>query len=222
LCNRYLTALTEAQASPLANAATETVALQSNRLSYHMFELLLAGIVLLVLLTTGGVYLYLRRQRQRKAIDDILFDVTPLAVWTYAPEEWRQAVTDELTWGRVDDGPTDIRICRSGVYFKNQSREHLMPLADGTRIVTFAGYLDGEGLPLKLRTRWRVITHDRNGYEQIHYHKEDFRIPVPLREKDAALNVVNYFTRWLEDHERFYAEMIPDDEPISVFGKDSF
>jgi len=186
-----------------------------------MFELLLAGIFVLVLLAAGGVYLYQRRQRQRKAIDDILFDVSPLAVWTYSPEEWRQAVSDELSWGGVDDGPTDIRICRSGVYFKNRSREHLMPLADGFRIVTFAGYL-GEGLPLKLRTRWTVTTEDRNGDKQIHYHKEDFRIPVPLREKDAAVNVVIYFTRWLEDHERFYSELIPEDDPISITGNDSF
>jgi preprotein translocase subunit YajC len=187
-----------------------------------MFDLIIAaGLFVVVLLAVGGFYLYQRRQRQRKAIDDILFDVTPLAVWTYQAEEWRQAVTDELSWGRVDDGPTDIRICRSGVYFKNQAREHLMPLADGTRIVTFAGYL-GEGIPLKLRTRWRVITQDQNGNEEIHYHKEDFRIPVPVREKDAALNVVSYFTNWLDDHEQFYAMMVPDDEPISVFGKDSF
>ena len=186
-----------------------------------MFELILVAIVVIVLLAVGGVYLYQRRQRQRKAIDDILFDVSPLAVWTYSPEEWRQAVGDELSWGRVDDGPTDIRICRTGVYFKNQKREHLMPLQDGTRIVTFAGYL-GEGLPLKLRTRWRVITQDQNGNEQIHYHKEDFRIPVPPGQKDAAQNVVIYFTMWLEDHERFYAEMIPEEDPISIFGNDSF
>src|SRR5215831_3406892 len=181
-----------------------------------MFDLIVAGIFVLVLLAAGGVYLYRRRQGQRKAIDDILFDVNPLAVWTYSAEEWRQAVNDELSWGRVDDGPTDIRICRSGVYFKNQAREHLMPLADGIRIVTFAGYLGGEGLPLKLRTRWTVTTEDRNRETKIHYHKEDFRIPVPPREKDAALNVVIYFSRWLEDHERFYAELIPEDESISI------
>ncbi len=187
-----------------------------------MFGLIIAGIFVVIFLAVGGFYLYQRRQRQRKAIDDILFDVTPLAVWTYSPEEWRQAVDDELSWGRVDDGPTDIRICRSSVYFKNQAREHLLPLADGTRIVTFAGYLGGEGTPLKLRTRWRVITQDQNGNEQIHYHKEDFRIPVPVREKDAALKVVDYFTKWLDDHMQFYTKMVPEDDPISVFGKDSF
>ena len=187
-----------------------------------MFDLLLAAILLLILLAAGGIYLYQRRQRQRKAIDDILFDVSPLAVWTYSTEEWRQAVSDQLSWGRVDDGPTDIRICRSGIYFKNRLREHLMPLADGLRIVTFAGYAGGEGMPLKLRTRWTVTTEDQNGNRKIHYHKEDFRIPVPMREKDAAINVVIYFTRWLEDHERFYAELIPEDDPISITGNDSF
>ncbi len=89
-------------------------------------------------------------------------------------------------------------------------------------MVTFAGYRGTEGSSLKLRSRWRVITRDRNGREEIKYYKEDYRIPVPLRAKDAAQNVVNYFSKWLEDNPRFYAQMVPDDEPISLMAKDSF
>ena len=176
--------------------------------------ILVAGLV-------GAGYLIYRRRRRRKAIDDILFDVNPLGEWTYSPEEWSGAV-DELSWGSADDGATQIRICRSGIYFKNPRREHLIPLNNGTRVVTFAGYLGDKTSPLKLRTRWRVVTRDEYNREQVKYHKEDFRIPVPSREKDAAENVVSYFTKWIEDNMRFYTQMVPDDEPISLFGKDSF
>lgn len=186
-----------------------------------MFDFLMIPLLAIVVAAlVGAGYLIYRRQRQRKEIDDILFDVNPLAEWTYSPEEWRTAV-DELSWGSANDGATQIRISRSGIYFKNPRREHLIPLNNGTRIVTFAGYLGGD-TPLKLRTRWRVVTEDQYGREEIKYHKEDFRIPVPPREKEAAENVVSYFTKWIEDNMRFYTKMVPDDEPISLFGKDSF
>jgi hypothetical protein len=181
-------------------------------------------IIAIVALTAGGIYLYYRRGRRRKMIDDILADVNPLAVWTYSPEEWRRA-QEELSWGNADDGPVQVRISRFGIYFKGRAREQVLPLSDGNRIVTFAGYGGAEGNPLKLRTRWRVITHDHSNEfarEQIKYYKEDYRIPVPLREQAAAQNVVNYFTKWLADHPDFYTQMLPDDEPISLFGKDSF
>ena len=186
-----------------------------------MFDFFIVPVVAIAIAgLVGAGYLIYRRGRQRKAIDDILFDVNPLAEWTYSPEEWRTAV-DELSWGSANDGATQIRISRSGAYFKSPRREHLIPLNNGTRIVTFAGYLGGNA-PLKLRTRWREVTEDQYGREEIKYHKEDFRIPVPSREKDAAENVVSYFTKWIEDNMRFYTQMVPDDEPISLFGKDSF
>ena len=187
-----------------------------------MLDLLIPVIIAIVALAAVGVYLYYRRARRRKVINDILCDVNPLAVWTYSPEEWRRAVEEELSWGRADDGSVQVRISRFGIYFKTRSREHLLPLADGTKIVTFAGYGGAEGNPLKLRMRWRKITRDQYNREQIKYYKEDYRIPVPLREQAAAQNVVNYFTKWLEDNPRFYTQMVPDDEPISLFAKDSF
>ncbi len=185
-----------------------------------MLYLLIAGA--LIALAAGGGFFYLRRARHRKVINDILFDVNPLAVWTYSTEEWRSAVEQEFSWGDADDGPVQIRISRFGIYFKGRSREHLLLLADGTRIVTFAGYGGAEGNPLKLRTHWKVTTRDEYSNERIKYYKEDYRIPVPLREHAAAENVVNYFTKWLEDNPGFYTEMLPDDEPISLFGKDGF
>lgn len=187
-----------------------------------MMTLIVVIIAILAAAAAVGGYVYYRRQAQRKAIADILYDVNPLAVWTYSPAEWQQAVAEEFSWGKADDGPADVRICRSGIYLKSKSREHLIPLADGTKIVTFAEYGGFEGSPLKLRTRWRVTTRDRHGNEEIHYYKDDHRIPVPPREKAAAENVVNYFTKWLDDNPRFYTLMIPDDEPISLFGKDGF
>ena len=188
-----------------------------------MFDFLIVPLAAILVAGLGGAgYLIYRRRRQRKAIDDILYDVNPLAEWTYSPDEWRKAVAEELSWGDPNDGATLIRICRSGIYFKNPSREHLIPLNNGTRVVTFAGYLGGENTPLKLRTRWREVTEDQYGREEIKYHKEDFRVPVPPRENEAAENVVSYFTKWIEDNMRFYTQMVPDDEPISLFGKDSF
>lgn len=186
-----------------------------------MFWIFLALIILFAGSAVGAFYLYQQRSRRRKVIGDILSDVNPLAVWTYTPDEWRSAV-EELSWGRADDGPVAVRISRFGVYFKTRSGEYVLPLMDGTRTVTFAGYSGGEGNPLKLRTRWREVTRDQYEQEQFKYYKEDFRVPVPLREQAAAQNVVIYFTRWLEDHPNLYAQLLPDDEPISVFGKDSF
>jgi hypothetical protein len=95
-------------------------------------------------------------------------------------------------------------------------------LDSGIKMVTFAGYLGIEGSSLKLRVRWRVVTHDRNGNEEIKYHKEDIRIPVPLREKEAAMKVVDYFNARLEKNLDGYTLRVPEDEPISLFGKDSF
>src|SRR5262245_35934760 len=115
-----------------------------------MVNFLFAAAVIVVLALAGAGYLVYRRRLRRQAIDDILFDVNPLAEWTYSAEEWRRAVADELSWGGADDGDTQVRICHSGIYFKNNSREHLMPLVDGQRVVTFAGYLRGEKTPLKL------------------------------------------------------------------------
>lgn len=173
-------------------------------------------------LAAGAVYWYWRRRRQAQEAAAILNDPNPLATWTYNPTEWQQAVTDEFSWARSDGGSAQIRICLSGIYVWSDSYSHVYELETSGKFVTFAGYIDAEGSALKLRVRWRRITYDRNGREEIHYYKEDYRIPVPLREKDAALRVVDFFQTRLENHLDWYTAVIPEDEPISLFGKDSF
>lgn len=185
-------------------------------------SLYLIAIVIVLALTAGGAYWYFRRRRQARAAADILNDPNPLATWTYRPHEWQQAVSDEFSWASSDGGSAQIRICQSGFYVWSDSHSRVYELETGGKFVTFAGYLGVEGNPLKLRVRWRKITHDRDGNEEIHYHKEDYRIPVPVREKEAALKVVDFFKTRLEKDLDWYTALLPDDEPISLFGKDSF
>jgi hypothetical protein len=180
------------------------------------------GIVLLLAVAAGLGYFFYRRRVQSKEIAAILDDPNPLAVWTYTPEEWRRAVEDEFSWARSDGSSAQIRICESGIYLKTDSQSHLIELAIGPKVVTFAGYRSTEGSPLKLRVRWKVVRHNRRGGEEVHYYKEDYRIPVPLREKDAAQKVVDFFTARLQNNLDAYTAVVPDDEPISLFGKDSF
>ena len=154
-------------------------------------------------------------------IAGILEDPNPLAVWTYTPEEWRRAVEDEFSWARSDGSSAQIRICETGIYLKTDSQSHLIELASGPKVVTFAGYRGTEGSPLRLRVRWKIVRHRRGG-DEVKYYKEDYRIPVPLREKDAAQKVVDFFTARLQNNLDAYTAVVPDDEPISLFGKDSF
>jgi len=180
------------------------------------------GIALLVAVLIALAVLYYRRRVRAKEIAAILDDPNPLAVWTYTPEEWRRAVEDEFSWARKDGSSALIRICEAGIYLKTDSQSHLIELASGPKVVTFAGYRGTEGSPLKLRVRWKVVRHNRSGGEEVKYYKEDYRIPVPLREKDAAQKVVDFFTSRLENNLDAYTAVVPDDEPISLFGKDSF
>lgn len=187
-----------------------------------MSQLYLIALGLFLALAAGAAFWYFRRWRQSQAAASILNDPNPLATWTYTPAEWQQAVSDEFTWGKSDGGPAQIRICRSGFYVWSDSQSRVYELETGDKVVTFAGYLGIEGSPLKLRVRWKVVTYDRDGNEETHYHKEDYRIPVPLREKDAAMKVVDFFMARLESNLAVYTALVPDDEPISLFGKDSF
>ncbi len=180
------------------------------------------GIVVLLAVVGGLGYFYYRRRVRAKEIAAILDDPNPLAVWTYSPEEWRRAVEDEFSWARSDGSSAQIRICETGIYLKTDSQSHLIELASGPKVVTFTGYRGTEGSPLKLRVRWKIVRHNRRGGEEVKYYKEDYRIPVPLREKDAAQKVVNFFTSRLENNLDAYTAVVPDDEPISLFGKDSF
>ena len=179
------------------------------------------AIVVLLAVVGGLGFFYYRRRVRAKEIAAVLNDPNPLAVWTYTPEEWRRAVEDEFSWARSDGSSAQIRICETGIYLKTDSQSHLIELASGPKVVTFAGYRGTEGSPLKLRVRWKIVRR-RKGGDEVKYYKEDYRIPVPLREKDAAQKVVDFFTARLQNNLDAYTAVVPDDEPISLFGKDSF
>ena len=187
-----------------------------------MFDLVFTAAVILLIALGGAGYIYYRRRVRAKEVATVLDDPNPLAVWTYTPEEWRRAVEDEFSWARRDGSSALIRICETGIYLKTDAQSRLIELASGPKVVTFAGYRGTEGSPLKLRVRWKVVRHNRRGGEEVKYYKEDYRIPVPLREKDAAQKVVDFFTARLENNLDAYTAVVPDDEPISLFGKDSF
>jgi LPXTG-motif cell wall-anchored protein len=187
-----------------------------------MSQLYFIGIGLLLALAAGAGFWFYRRRRQAHAAAEILNDPNPIASWTYTPQEWQQAVSDEFSWASAHGDSAQIRICQNGFYVWSDSHSRVYDLEAGGKFVTFAGYLGVEGNPLKLRVRWREITRDRNGNEEIHYYKKDYRIPVPMREKEAATKVVEFFTTRLEKHLDWYTALLPEDEPISLFGKDSF
>jgi hypothetical protein len=172
-------------------------------------------------LIAGAIFLFFQRRMKARAIAEILSDPYMLASWTYAGVEWQKAVADEFGWGNTADGSAQIYIAKTGIYLKSDSREHLIELTTRGKVVTYAGY-GGPDQPLKLRVRWQVVRRRRDGGEEIKYHREDYRIPVPSREKDAAQKVAAFFTTEMERNPGFYALLVGDDEPISLFGNDSF
>lgn len=185
-----------------------------------MALLYLIAIGMLLVFVAG--YWYFRRRRQAQAAADILNDPNPLAGWTYTPAEWQQAVSDEFTWARSDGGSAQLRICQSGFYVWSDSQSRVYELETADKVVTFAGYPGTEGSPLKLRVRWRVIYRYEDRPDEVKYFKEDYRIPVPFRNRDDAARVAEFFTARLEKNLDAYTALVPDNEPISLFGKDSF
>src|SRR2546430_15516028 len=119
------------------------------------------AIVVLLAVVGGLGFFYYRRKVRGREIAAILDDPNPLAVWTYTAEEWRRAVEDEFSWARSDGSSAQIRICETGIYLKTDSQSHLIELASGPKVVTFAGYRGTEGSPLKLRVRWKIVRRDR-------------------------------------------------------------
>lgn len=174
-----------------------------------------------LVLLAGAIFLYYLRRMRARLIAEIMDDPDLLASWTYNGVEWEKAVADEFSWGKVADGSAKIYIAKAGVYIKSDSREHLIELNANEKVVTYAAY-GGPDQPLKFRVRWRFVRHRRGGGEEIKYHREDYRIPVPAREKDAAQKVAAFFTAEIERNPGFYTLLVGEDEPISLFGKDSF
>jgi len=187
-----------------------------------MFELVISSVVLVVVAAGASVYLYFRRQKRKSEISLLTDGVDLLAHWTYTPNEWRKAVEEEFTWASSKDDVGQVYVSPTALYVKADHRDHLIELAENDKVVTHASYRGAEDSPLKLRVRWRVVTYNPDGPDQIKYYKEDYRIPVPPSAKEAASKVADFFTRQLENNLDAYTTVIGDDESISLFGKDSF
>lgn len=179
------------------------------------FVVLLLGVVIL------GSYLYVKRRKQ-EGISAILSDPNLLAQWTYTPDEWQRAVAEEFTWAKSKGDTGQIYISPNAFYVKSDSGDRLTELGGNGKVVTYAYYRGAEGSPLKLRVRWKIVRQRTDGPDEVKYFKEDYRIPVPLKDEEQARRVADYFTAQLENNLNAYTAVVPDDEPISLFGKDSF
>ena len=181
----------------------------------------IAILVLLVVLAGGG-YLFYRRRKRSRAIAEVLSGGNLIGSWTYSPAEWRKAVAEEFSWAKESDDSGEVFISPTAIYIKSASSDHLIEL-NGSKVVTHASYRGTEGAPLKIRVRWKVIERDADGTEQrTKYYKEDYRIPVPLRERAVAEKVAEWFSTRSEKNLDAYADVVGSDEAISIFGDDSF
>ena len=190
-----------------------------------MFELITIGVALLGA-AGAGLYFYCRRQRRKQLITLLIDKVDLLAHWTYTPAEWQKAVAEEFTWASGRDFGGEVYISPRAVYVKADTRDNLIDLTEKGKVVTNASFTGTEGMPLKLRVRWRVRTYRETGgsdrTDQFKYCKEDYRIPVPPTAKEEARKVVNFFTTQLENNLEAYTAVVGEDEAISLFGKDTF
>lgn len=183
-------------------------------------------IYLLILVLPAVVvagFLYVRWRKRKATIAEMLSGDNLLAAWTYDPDEWRQAVEDEFPWVRSKSGVGQCYISPSAIYVKNDSQDRLIDLSNNGKVVTYASYRGADSSsPLKLRVRWRVVRQYSDRPDEVKYFKEDYRIPVPVRNRNDAARVADFFTTKLENNLAAYTAVVPDDEPISLFGKDSF
>ncbi len=182
-------------------------------------------IPILVLFAVAGVgtFLYIQRRAHKAKVAEMLDGTNLLAAWTYAPDEWRRAVEAEYTWVRSKDDVGSCYISPSGILVKNDSQERLIDLSSDGKVVTHASYRGADSdSPLKLRVRWRVVTEYADRPNEVKYFKEDYRIPVPIQHRDDAARVAAFFTTHLENNLAAYTAVVSDDEPISLFGQDSF
>jgi hypothetical protein len=188
-----------------------------------MLKFVLIAIVALLAIAVVGSFLYLRRRKRQARVAELLAGTNLLAAWTYGPDEWWQAVDEEFTWVRNKAGSGQCYISPTEIYIKNDSQDRLIDLSSAGRVVTHASYRGADSSsPLKLRVRWRVVRRSDDGPDEIKYFKEDYRIPVPIQFRDDAARVAAFFTNQLENNLDAYTNVVPDDEPISLFGKDGF
>jgi hypothetical protein len=184
--------------------------------------LIISIVALLAMLGYVLYFVHSRKSARVEKISEILSRADLLAHWTYTPEEWRAAVEDEFTWVRHRDSVGHVYISPDAIYIKNDFEDSLIELGGSGRVVTHASYRGADGSPLKLRVRWKIVSSGDEGPDEVKYYKEDYRIPVPLRHREEATRVAEFFTARVENNLEAYADVMPDDEPLSIFGKDSF
>ena len=186
-----------------------------------MSLLLLSLAVFLLLAAIVGGYLFKKRGERRLKIIEITEGPDLLAHWTYSPSEW-ETVAEEFSWAKTKGEGGDVYITPTAIYIKSGTNDRLIDLVDDGKVVTFASHRGTEDSPLKIRIRWKVIRRNEDGPDEIKYFKEDYRIPVPAGNLDEARQIAEFFTQRLEANLEAYTAVVPDDEPISLFGKDSF
>jgi hypothetical protein len=183
-------------------------------------------ILILFLVVIGvavvGVQLLFRHRAPQRSGAEIIADPNLLAHWVYAPDEWRKAVEDEFNWVKNKESVGHVYISPTAICVKNDFQERVIELAGGGKVVTNASYRGANGSPLKLRTRWRVVEQSHYGHDEVKYYKKDYWIPVPLQYKEEARRVAEFFTAQIENNMAAYTAVVPDNEPISLFGKDTF
>jgi len=187
-----------------------------------MFGSLLIPFAALLAVAILGFYLYIKRRKRREKISEMLCGTDLLAHWIYKPDEWQRAVEEEFTWAKSKGDEGHVYISPTGICVKSDSGDRLIELGGEGKVVTYAAYRGEEGSPLKLRVRWKIVKRYQDRSDEVKYFKEDYRIPVPLKHKEEAQRVADFFTAKLEANLNAYAAVVPDDEPISLFGKDSF
>jgi len=187
-----------------------------------MFGSLLIPFAVLLAVAILGFYLYIKRRKRREKISEILSGSNLLAHWIYTPVEWQRAVEEEFTWAKSKGDEGHVYISPNVIYVKSDSGDCLIELTGDGKVVTYAAYRGEEGSPLKLRVRWKIVKRYQDQHDEVKYYKEDYRIPVPVKYKEEARRVADFFTTKLEANLNAYTAVVPDDEPISLFGKDSF
>jgi hypothetical protein len=186
-----------------------------------VFLLIFLLIAFVIFGTAFWVYTYFGRRARRRRASEIIADPNLLAHFVYAPDEWRRAVEDEFTWVRNKESPGHVYITPTALCVKNDFQERVVELSGKGKAVTNASYRGAEGSLLKLRARCRVLEQHDNRPDEVKYSKEDYCIPVPLKQKDEARRVADFFTTQIENNPKAYADLVAEDEPLSIFGRDT-
>jgi hypothetical protein len=186
-----------------------------------MSLLLIIIAVLLFVVAIFGVLFFKNRGERRLKIIEITEGPDLLAHWTYSPSEW-ETVAEEFPWAKTKGAGGDVYITPTAIYIKSGSKDRLIDLVNDGKVVTHASHRGTEGSPLKIRVRWKIIKRYDDRPDEIKYYKEDYRIPVPPKNVEEAQRVAQFFTERLEANLDAYTAVVPDDEPISLFGKDPF